>query len=53
MEIQDSYSGISKQDIDVLSEKLEMKLPNSYSQFLLCSNGGAAEKKSFFKEKYK
>jgi len=34
----------------VLSEKLEMKLPNSYSQFLLCSNGGQPKRNHFLKK---
>ena len=47
MEILNSKSAISKDDIKKFEQIIEYKLPEDYTQFLLKYNGGVPEKTDF------
>lgn len=50
MELQNSYSQISKIDIDTLCDELEIRLPSDYVDFLLHHNGGQLTQNHFSKK---
>ena len=50
MELQDSYSEISKNEIDTLCSDLEIQLPKDYVDFLLKHNGGQPTQNHFLKK---